>query len=87
MGNLGLYLKYAKLRGDELRARFLAREPGIDPEELLAGLSDAERGLYEERAGILEIDGGLSQKEAEREALREILTGGDEKALRGGRNV
>ena len=74
MGNLGLYVRNARERSRELRERFLAREPGVDLESLKAGLSEAERGLFEERAGILELDGGLPREEAERAALREILT-------------
>lgn len=33
------------------------------------------KDLYEERAGIMEYDGGLSRKEAEKEALKIILKG------------
>lgn len=33
------------------------------------------KDLYEERAGIMEYDGGLNRKEAEREALNVILEG------------
>ena len=78
MGNLGLYVRAAKKRSGELRERFIAQggEPGVDLESLKAGLSEPERALFEERAGILEIDGGLSKEEAERTALREILTAG-----------
>jgi len=78
MGNLGLYVRAAKKRSGELRERFIAQEPGIALEGLKAGLSEPERALFEERAGILEIDGGLSKEEAERTALREILTAGGE---------
>jgi len=78
MGNLGLYVETAKKRSRELRERFIAREPGVDVKELIAGLTEEERGLFEERAGIMELDGGLSREEAELEALREILTAGRE---------
>ena len=78
MGNLGLYIETAKKRSRELRKLFLDQSEGIDPKELIAGLTVEERGLFEERAGILEIDGGLSKEEAELEALREILTAGRE---------
>jgi hypothetical protein len=43
-------------------------------DELIAGLSEDERGEFEERAGILEHDGGLTKEEAERKALSETLT-------------
>jgi|HubBroStandDraft_6_1064221.scaffolds.fasta_scaffold2823613_1 hypothetical protein len=40
-------------------------------EELLDALSpDAERDAFEERAAIMEFDGGLSREEAEREAIK-----------------
>lgn len=39
-------------------------------EELLDALSpDAERDTFEERAAIMEFDGGLSREEAERQAI------------------
>ncbi len=41
--------------------------------EALASLSDAEREEYEERAAIMEYDGGLPRAEAERMALERIL--------------
>jgi len=77
MGNLSLYVKNAKKRSRELRERFITLDQGDGLEELIAGLSEAERGLFEERAGVLELDGGLSREEAERAALREILTAGE----------
>jgi len=77
MGNLGLYVKNAKKRSRELRERFITLGHGVAPEELIAGLSEPERGLFEERAGILEHDGGLPKEEAERAALREILEAGE----------
>jgi hypothetical protein len=78
MGNLGLYVETAKKRSRELRERFLSGGQGEGLKELLAGLTKEERGLFEERAGIMELDGGLSREEAELEALREILTAGKE---------
>jgi len=77
MGNLGLYVKTAKKRSQELRESFLAQGQGAGLDELIAGLTEAERGLFEERAGILELDAGLSREEAERTALREILEAGE----------
>jgi len=74
MGNLALVIQHAKERARERERGFLAlglRE-GLD--ELIAGLSEEERAEYEERAGILEYDGGLTKAEAERQALSEILT-------------
>jgi len=38
-----------------------------------AGLTEKDRGLFDERAGILELDGGLSKAKAEREALKFLL--------------
>lgn len=77
MGNLSLYVETAKKRSRELRELFLAPQgEGIDLKELIAGLTEEERELFEERAGILEHDGGLPKEEAERAALREILTAG-----------
>lgn len=76
MGNLSLYVETARKRSRELRERFLTLAHGDGLEELIAGLTEAERGLFEERAGILELDGGLPREEAERAALREILTAG-----------
>ena len=47
----------------------------ISPEinEAIASLSESERADYEERAAIMEYDGGLARAEAERRAL-EIVT-------------
>lgn len=70
MGNLNLYVKYAKKRSRELQERFLTQKQGVDLKELIAGLTEDERVLFEERAGILELDsGGLPREEAERNAL------------------
>jgi hypothetical protein len=76
MGNLGLYVETARKRSRGLRELFLDQGEGIDPKELIAGLTVEERELFEERAGIMELEGGLSREEAELEALREILTAG-----------
>jgi len=73
MGNLNLYIKYAKKRSRELQERLLTLGQRVDLKELIAGLTEEERGLFEERTGILELDGGLRKEEAEREALKEIL--------------
>lgn len=35
-------------------------------------LTDYEREIYEERAAIMEFDGGLARPNAEREALAEV---------------
>lgn len=74
MGNLGLCVKYAKEREKEREREFLAQgyRDGLD--ELIAGLSAEERAEFEERAAILEYDGGLTKAEAERLALNEILS-------------
>ena len=73
MGNLELCVNYARKRSRELRESFLAEGPGLALDELIAGLSEPEREQYEERAGIMEIDGGLPRGQAERAALREVL--------------
>ena len=41
-------------------------------------MTEAEREDYEERAGIMEYDGGLSREEAEREAWRIVTTAKEE---------
>lgn len=41
----------------------------------MQSVTDTDRDAYEERVGIMEYDGGLSQAEAEQEALRLILRG------------
>jgi hypothetical protein len=41
--------------------------------DALSTLSDDERMEYEERAAIMEYDGGLTRVEAERRALERIL--------------
>lgn len=77
MGNLGLYVETARKRSRGLQERFLTLGQGTeDAKELITGLTEEERGLFKERAGIMELDGGLSRGEAELEALREILTRG-----------
>ncbi len=40
---------------------------------LISSLSEEERYIFEERAGIMEHDGKLSREEAERRALKEVL--------------
>ena len=75
MGNLGLYVETARKRSRELRERFIGREQGADVKELIAGLTKAERELFEERAGIMELDGELSREETELEALKESYGG------------
>ena len=74
MGNLGLVIQHAKKRSQERERAFLALGSREGLDELIAGLSDEERTEFEERAGILEYDGGLTKAEAERQALDEILT-------------
>lgn len=39
----------------------------------LDDLTDYERELFEERAAIMEFDGGLERSEAERKALAEVI--------------
>jgi len=73
MGNLELCVNYAKKRSRELRREFLALGYRESREELIGGLSEDERTEFEERAAILEYDGGLPKEEAERLALKEIL--------------
>ncbi len=42
-------------------------------EKRLASLSAEQREAWEERAGIMEFDGGLSREEAERQALDNVI--------------
>ena len=42
-------------------------------QQFLETITDAEREVFEERAGIMEYDGGLSRDQAEREAMKTIL--------------
>jgi len=42
-------------------------------DKVIVVLSEAEREEYEERAAIMEFDGGLSREEAERQGLERIL--------------
>lgn len=39
----------------------------------LDDLTDYEREVYEERAAIMEFDGGLARPDAEREALCQVM--------------
>jgi len=75
MGSLGLYINHARNRSRRPGAAPVNQAPPVDPGELIAGLSGPERELFEERAAIMEIDGGLSRQAAELEALKAILAG------------
>jgi hypothetical protein len=44
-----------------------------DVAQAVAQFDEADREAFEERAAIFEYDGGLSRREAERCALREVL--------------
>lgn len=44
-----------------------------DVAQWAAGLDDAAREHFEERAGIREFDGGLSRRDAERAAMEETV--------------
>lgn len=46
----------------------------------LLDLSEAEMEAYEERAAIMEFDGGLSRADAECRALDEVLAARESKA-------
>lgn len=74
MGSLGLYINHARNRPRRPRTGHCSPAPPVDPLELIAGLSGPERELFEERAAIMEIDGGLTRRAAELEALKAILT-------------
>lgn len=75
MGSLGLYINHARNRSRRPGAAPVNQAPPVDSGELIAGLSGPERELFEERAAIMEIDGGLSRQAAELEALKAILAG------------
>ena len=48
-----------------------ADQGAVSPDDcVIAGLSELERDMFEERAAIIEIDGGLDREEAERIALQ-----------------
>lgn len=49
--------------------RFITREPAIPASTARDGVSEDSREWFEERAAIMEFDGGLSRQEAERLAL------------------
>ena len=59
------------VRGFEIRHFSDTLNAGI--QSALASLSKKEREEYEERAAIMEYDGGLPRAEAERMALERIL--------------
>lgn len=43
-----------------------------DLQKLISNLSEDERYMFEERAGIMEYDGGLSREDAEKEAMKSV---------------
>lgn len=43
-----------------------------DLQTILDNFSDDERFMFEERAGIMEYDGGLSREDAEKEAMKSV---------------
>ena len=51
----------------------ILRTDVADPKKYLSELNEDERIDYEERAAIMEYDGGLSRREAELSALEYIL--------------
>jgi hypothetical protein len=46
---------------------------GSVKEFLLSTFSETEKEMYEERAAIMQYDGGLTQEEAESEAIRIVI--------------
>ena len=54
-------------KGENDSKSFLAASTGIE------GLTETEKEDYEERAAIMEFDGNMPRKEAERKALERIL--------------
>lgn len=57
----------------ELMRKYCGREDAVDPAKATA-LPDNLREKCEERAAIMEYDGGLSREEADTRALRLTLT-------------
>jgi hypothetical protein len=51
----------------------LSQMPLNDPERVIAQLPDDERADVEERAAILEFDGGIGRRRAERKAFTEAF--------------
>lgn len=58
-----------------LESRVVDHTESVDNEvqQALTTLTDAEREIFEERAGIMEFDGGLSRGDAERAAIKAVL--------------
>lgn len=60
----------------EIARGFEKRAPAAPPPDAMTSfsepLSEAERDFYNERAAIMEFDGGLSRAEAERQALERL---------------
>jgi Trp operon repressor len=57
----------------DLMTMFQNKRAEQQKNDILSMLSDDERMDFEERAGIMEYDGGLTRVEAERRALERIL--------------
>jgi hypothetical protein len=57
----------------DLMTMFENKRASQQEHDILSTLSEAERDDFEERAAIMEYDGGLSREEAERQAMLRIL--------------
>ena len=73
MAHARLVVKAAKKQAQKLREKALDLEQEIDIKEALKNLTEEGKTLFEERVGIMEVDGGLSKEEAEKKALKAIL--------------
>ena len=66
-----------KIRLSKEEANSLIEEgmitPAVDAISWLEKLSDSEREIFEERAAIMEFDGGLEREQAEIEAIKRII--------------
>lgn len=57
----------------DLLTMFENKRASEQEQDILSTLSESERTYFEERAAIMEYDGGLSREEAEKRALERIL--------------
>jgi len=48
--------------------------PETDGQSIPSSLNEEQQEIFEERAAIMEYDGGLSRQEAEREAMKGLFS-------------
>jgi len=64
---------FVKFEQENLLDRKILAEEAVDFAACLSKLNSDELLLYEERAAIMEFDGGLSRNEAELRALESVI--------------